>query len=141
MAAVAEAKGYSKILLLGTSFAFNRSLNPNAFANVDAELLLSNQSEQAFVHSTIVNELISGVVTEQAKDTMKLLINKYQQAGANAVILGCTELPLIINAQLSALAILDSTTILGGAVIQAAKSSGLCISSAWLLASCSRLST
>jgi len=141
VAAVAKAKGYSKSLLLGTSFTFNSSLNPNAFANVDAEPLLPNQSEQAFVHSTIVNELNSGVVTEQAKGTMKLLLNKYQQAGADAVILGFTELPLIINAHLSALATIDSTTILGDAAIQAAKSSGLCISSAWLLASCSRLST
>ena len=52
---------------------------------------------------------------------MNHIHNKYQGAGASAVILGCTELPLIIDSKMTLLDILDSKTILGDAAIQDAK--------------------
>ena len=68
----------------------------------------------------IVDELVSGVVSESARQAMQSLLSKYAQQGVDSVILGCTELPLIIDEALTQLAILDSTQILGAAAIKAA---------------------
>lgn len=121
VALVAEARSHSKLLLLGTEFTFNSSLYPDAFSSLDSEIIRPSDSEQEFVHHTIVNELTSGVVRDDSRKSMNHILNKYQDAGANAVILGCTELPLIIDSKMTSLDILDSTTILGDAAIQAAK--------------------
>ena len=121
VALVAETRDHSKILLLGTKFTFNSTLYPDAFSSLNSEIILPSDSEQEFVHHTIVNELTSGVVRNDSKKTMNHILNKYQDAGASAVILGCTELPLIIDSKMTSLDILDSTTILGDAAIQAAK--------------------
>lgn len=121
VALVAETRNYSKILLLGTKFTFESVLYPDAFSSLNSEIILPSDSEQEFVHHTIVNELTSGVVRDDSRETMSHILNKHQDAGARAVILGCTELPLIIDSKMTSLDILDSTTILGDAAIQAAK--------------------
>lgn len=120
VAKVAEQKQYKKILLLGTQFTFNSAVYPNAFEHLAAEIVIPTDEEQVLVHSMIVDELVSGVVSESARQAMQSLLSKFAQQGVDSVILGCTELPLIIDEALTQLAILDSTQILGDAAIKAA---------------------
>jgi aspartate racemase len=121
VASVAELRDHLKILLLGTRYTFNSGLYVDAFSHLSAEIILPSDSEQEFVHNMIVNELISGVINEESKKYIGQMLIKYQEEGASAVILGCTELPLIINSKMTSLDVLDSTVILGNAAIQAAK--------------------
>ena len=121
VALVAAARKHSNILLLGTKFTLNSALYPDAFSALGAQIILPTSEEQTFVHTMIVNELIAGIVSEEALNRTTQILNKYQAAGVTAVILGCTELPLIIKADITALDVLDSTKILGDAAIQAAK--------------------
>ena len=107
-------------MLLGTPFKFNSAVYPNAFEHLAAEIVIPTDEEQVLVHSMIVDELVSGVVSESAKQAMQGLLSKYAQQGLDSVILGCTELPLIIDEALTQLALLDSTQILADAAIKAA---------------------
>lgn len=115
----ASVRNYKQVLLLGTSYTFESTVYPNAFRGSGIEIIKPSFEEQQQISEIINSELIKGRVTDSSKALICQILSKYENE-TDGVILGCTELPLIITDQSTSMGILDSTKILGEAAIRAA---------------------
>ena len=104
-------KGVRKAALLGTRTVMLESFYRQKLIAKDIELL---PPEMAFVDTLdriIYEELIQGKVTRQAERELKTIITNLEQDGAEAVVLGCTELEMIVDVDANVLPIYDCTRI------------------------------
>ena len=114
MDAVAEQvnkKGLRKVGLLGTVFTMGNDFYQKAFEKYDLKVLVPDEDSQKTVNEVIYKELITGDVQEDSKQSVLQMINNLHRAGAEGVILGCTELPFLIQREDTRIAIFDSTAI------------------------------
>lgn len=101
VAATAQAAlqaGVHKLLLLGIKFTMQADFYPRAFAELGLTVMTPSEVEQDEINRIIFNELVIGHFTTQSKARLLALIEQYAQtAGVDGVILGCTELPLLLK--------------------------------------------
>lgn len=94
----AQELSLEKIGLIGTKFTMENDFFKKPFISHNIEIVVPNQSEQEYIHRKIVEELENGIVNNETK---KGFINIIEQMtdrdGIQAVILGCTELPMLIK--------------------------------------------
>lgn len=90
-----EAKnhGYHKVGLLGTRYTMESSI----YAHPEIEVIKPTDEEMTTIHQIIYEELIVGKYYPSSLDKAKHIINHLRERGAEAIILGCTELPLLIK--------------------------------------------
>lgn len=94
----AVSKGYKKVGLLGTIFTMEKDYLSKAFVAKNIEVITPSKEDKEIVHQIIANELEYGIVKEDSRFTLISVIKKMQEeSGIEAVILGCTELPLALN--------------------------------------------
>ena len=65
--------------------------------NSKIETIVPDERDKAFIHRTIFNELMKNVFLDKTREQFKTIIVKLQEQGAEGIILGCTEIPLLIN--------------------------------------------
>ncbi|NHF60719.1 aspartate/glutamate racemase family protein [Flavobacteriaceae bacterium TP-CH-4] len=104
--------GLQKIGLLGTKFTmeevFYKGLLEDDFG---LEVLVPETSEREEVHAIIYNELVHGKMTESSRERYKLITENLQSRGAEGVILGCTEIGLLLSENDVSLPVFDTTKI------------------------------
>jgi len=110
VAAEARARGYRRIGLTGTRWLVESEVYPR-------ELVRPNSAEREEISRIIMDELVCGVVTPESVAYVQRVIARMRDEGCDAVILGCTELPLILDDSNSALPTLDSTRLLARAAL------------------------
>jgi len=111
-ASAVKAAGYRTVLLLGTRFTMEKAFYRDRIENRGgAQVLIPRPSDRETVHRIIYSELVRGLFSDLARESMAKVIQRGQTDGAEAVILGCTELPLLITPESSPLPILDTTEI------------------------------
>jgi aspartate racemase len=94
----ARAKGCKLTLLLGTRFTMSSGFYPEALKKYDIEAIVPSKDEQALIHNLIFPKLENGIVVPEDKQKMLELVSRLiKEHEADAVILGCTELPLMIK--------------------------------------------
>ncbi|MCQ2585212.1 MAG: amino acid racemase [Treponema sp.] len=94
----AVSKGYKKVGLLGTIFTMEKDYLSKAFAARGIEVFIPSKEDRLVVHDRIANELEYGIVKEESQAELISVIQKMKmEQGIEAVILGCTELPLALN--------------------------------------------
>lgn len=94
----AVAKGYKKVGLLGTIFTMEKDYLSKAFVERGIEVFTPSKENRLVVHNRIANELEYGIVKEESRGELISVIEKMKkEQGIEAVILGCTELPLALN--------------------------------------------
>lgn len=98
--------------LLGTKWTMSGNVYPKALSIYGLEVVTPNQSCQAEINRAIFEELCLGNFLKSTTDTFVQAIRELKEHGADCVILGCTEIPLIINSDNSPLPVLDSTRLL-----------------------------
>ena len=111
-------KGVRKAALLGTRNVMVESFYRQKLIAHDIELL---PPEMAFVDTLdriIYDELIQGKVTRQAERELKTIITNLEQDGAEAVVLGCTELDMVVDVDANVLPIFDCTRIHAEAAVE-----------------------
>jgi aspartate racemase len=113
VAAEALARGYRRIGLTGTRWLVDSTVYPAAYVRPSAV-------QRDEVHRIIMDELVNGVFKPESVATLQQLIEHFRSDGCGAVVLGCTEIPLIINDANSSLPTLDSTRLLARAALRAA---------------------
>ena len=113
----AAARGFARIGLLGTRWLVTGPVYPSAYMRPDAE-------ERRELNRIIMDELVCGVFRPQAVAFHQQVIARMRAAGCDAVVLGCTEIPLIINDGNSPLPTLDSTRLLARAALHRALATG-----------------
>ena len=96
--AEAKLRGYKKLALLGTNFTMERDFYKKPFLREGIEIIVPETAERKLIDDRIVSELEMGVVKNSTRQEFIEIINRLKSDGhADAVILGCTELPLILS--------------------------------------------
>lgn len=113
VAADAEARGFRRLGLLGTRWLVASDVYP-------ADYVRPEGLEGKEIHRIIMNELVRGVFKSDSAVYLQRVIARLRNDGCDAVVLGCTELPLVLNDANSALPLLDSTRLLAHAALRAA---------------------
>ena len=119
--------------LLGTKWTMNGPVYPRALARHGLTAQRPAESRQAQINHAIFEELCQGVFLPSTRELFAGAIRELQAAGSDCVILGCTEIPLIISQEDSSLPVLDSTRLLATyAVRQALLTQTLVTEGGWI---------
>jgi aspartate racemase len=113
---------YGRAGLLGTRYLMEGPVYSSKLARRGIECLTPNHEERQRVNRIIFDELVNGRFTKGSKEYLIAVIERLENQGCDSVILGCTEIPLIINAENSPLPVLDSTRLLARAALRTASS-------------------
>jgi len=101
-----------KVGLLGTKFTMEQDFYKGRLAtNHGIDVIIPNDDERNTVHSIIYNELCQGQIKQPSKEQYIKIIEKLKSNGAEGVILGCTEIPLLIKQEDVSIPIFDTTKI------------------------------
>jgi aspartate racemase len=111
--AEAAARGYRRIGLSGTRWLMEGPVYPK-------ELLRPDAAEREEMNRVIMEELVRGVFRPEAVAFFRRVYGRMKDAGCDAVVMGCTEIPLIMNDANSPLPTLDSTRLLARAALRKA---------------------
>lgn len=108
----AAAKGYRKVGLIGTIFTMEKDYMKKPFANAGIDVIIPKQTERQLIAERIYEELERGIVNERTLKELQQIIERMRaDDGIEAIILGCTELPLLLNNSNSPVPCLDSVDI------------------------------
>ena len=114
----ASSNKYRKLLVLGTRFLMEGPVYPDVLNKSGIGFLTPSQEQRVRINSIIFSELVYGVIREESKSYFLDVVDEYRAKGCDAVILGCTEIPLIVLPEESSLPVLDSTRILARAALK-----------------------
>ncbi len=106
-----EKDGISKVALLGTRYTMTQDFYKKKLIDRGFEVLIPDESDVEIVNNIIFNEQCVGIVKEESRKIYSNIIDKLRDKGAEAVILGCTEIGLLIGRKDSSLPIYDTTLI------------------------------
>jgi len=104
----AQQENLKKLLLLGIKFTMQSSFYQEFFAKSDMEVITPSDSEQDIINKIIFDELVIGKFTKESKQMLLKIVNDYK---VDAVILGCTELPLILQQNDTDVILLDTVEL------------------------------
>lgn len=107
-----ERQGWRRAALLGTKWTMTGEVYPEALARRGLECIRPGAETRAVIDDAIFDELCQGVIRPETVRAFEAAIDDLKAEGADCVILGCTEIPLIITNENSSLPVLDSTRLL-----------------------------
>ncbi len=111
VAAAAKAKGLTKVGLLGTSFTMGRPFFADRIASQGVDVVVPDTRHHETVNRIVYDELVHGKVLDTSRTTVVSLIDELWDAGAQGVILGCTELELLVKQADADLPVFPCTTL------------------------------
>jgi aspartate racemase len=92
-----RAAGLRKVGLLGTAYTMEHSFFPDRLRNFGIEALVPEKDDRALCHRIIFEELVRGIVREDSRAAYRRVIGRLVERGAQGIILGCTELTMIVG--------------------------------------------
>ncbi|TCT09782.1 aspartate/glutamate racemase family protein [Paralcaligenes ureilyticus] len=108
----ARAQGFRKVGFLGTMFSMRESFfRDRLLDRYGVEIVLPTAAQQIEVHDIIYHELCLGVITEASRARYRQAIRGLVAQGAEAIVLGCTEIMLLVREEDSAVPLLDTTAL------------------------------
>jgi aspartate racemase len=117
----ARRRGYRRLGLLGTRYLVESTVYPHKLQAAGIEWRLPEQADRERVNQIIFQELVLARVTASAQADFARIIEDFKsRQDCDAVILGCTEIPLAVSAETSPLPVLDSTRLLARAALRRA---------------------
>ncbi|MBB4103417.1 aspartate/glutamate racemase family protein [Allorhizobium borbori] len=116
------AAGRKRPLLLATRYTMEHGFYTDRMRRPGLDPVVPDETDRATVHSVIFDELCAGKVLDSSRDKLLAIIEKARVAGADSVILGCTEICLILDPDALPLPGFDSTTIHARAAVDFALS-------------------
>ncbi|MBC7007742.1 aspartate/glutamate racemase family protein [Pseudoalteromonas sp. BZK2] len=103
---------FKKVALLGTQFTMEQDFYKQLLADKFAiDVLIPDAQGRETVHRVIYDELCKGVIKEESKAEYLTIIDNLTQQGAEAIILGCTEIALLVQQSDTSIPLLDSTAL------------------------------
>ena len=119
----AEAQGLRRLGLLGTKYTARARFFPDVFAARGLEIVMPPPDDVVYVHEKYVGELVEGRFLDSTREGLVAVMQRLRDRGVDGVILGGTELPLILRDVPFALPLLDTTRIHVDAALRAALAS------------------
>lgn len=117
-AAEIEKSGLKKVGLLGTKFTMELDFFTEKLLDKGIETIIPEQEDREFLHQTIFNELGKGIVLETTKLRYLKIAEDLIARGAEGIILGCTEIPLVIQPADVSVPTFDTTDIHAKAIVE-----------------------
>lgn len=114
----AVARGFAKIGVTGTKWLVDSEVYPEKLSARGLGFVRPTDAERDELHRIIMDELVCGVFKPESVATFQQVFARMKDAGCDAVALGCTEIPLIMNDANSPLPTLDSTRLLARAALR-----------------------
>lgn len=116
----AKEEGRHKVGILGTKYTMTGPVYPGALGRRGIDWAVPDEAERKLINEVIFDELCLGVFKDSSRDTYLEIIQRLANEGCDSVALVCTEIPLLITADVSPLPTLDSTRLLAAAAVEVA---------------------
>src|SRR5689334_12638046 len=123
-AVAVRAEGISRVGLLATAYTMEQPFLRDRLAGHGLTVLVPEADDRALVHRVIYDELCLGVVTEESRQAYRAVIGRLVAAGAEGIILGCTEIELLIDQSDSSVPVFPTTRLHVEAAVSAALGPG-----------------
>lgn len=117
VAEVAAAKGMSKLGVLGTKFLMEGKVYPEVLSNRGIAAVIPEADQRQKINTFIFEELVKGKLVSSTKDYFRGVVGELGSEGCDGVVMGCTEIPLILSQQDVEVPLLDSTRLLAKAAL------------------------
>lgn len=110
--AAIKRAGLKKVGLLGTKYTMEKDfLKKRLLDKFEIETIVPDEADREKVHSIIYNELVKGVISNDSRSVYLEIIDKLSAAGAEAIVLGCTEIPLLVRSEFTDAVLFDTTRL------------------------------
>jgi aspartate racemase len=116
----AHRLGYMRLGILGTKYLVESDVYPEALEEFRIESEIPDEADREKINEIIFKELVNGVFAETSRLYFNEVAGKLKARGCDAVVLGCTEIPLIVRPEDTPLPTLDSTRLLARAALRRA---------------------
>lgn len=100
-----------KVGLLGTKYTMEGSYYKDTLQKHGIETVIPERDERSDINSIIFDELCLGILKESSRETFKNIINRLQSKGAEGIVLGCTEIPLLVKQENVSIPVFDTMAI------------------------------
>ena len=119
-AAAIKKQGITRVGLLGTRYTMEGEFYRDRLAGHGIEAIVPDETARAEIHRVIYEELTRGVIKQESKQYYIDVINGLIMRGAEGIILGCTEIPLLIGQEDSPVPVFDTAILHADAALSAA---------------------
>ncbi|MFO7900786.1 MAG: amino acid racemase [Planctomycetota bacterium] len=116
----ARRRGFSTLAITGTKYLVTGPVYPDALAEFDIACEIPDEPDRERIDGIIFGELVNGIFTEDSRRFFNQVIAEMRDRGCDAVVLGCTEIPLLVDPDDCPLPVLDSTRLLARAALREA---------------------
>jgi aspartate racemase len=116
----AREKGFKKLAVLGTKYLMTGPVYPDALGKFGIAHEIPDADMREKIDEIIFTELVNALFTEASRNYFNEAMSRLKSLGCDAAVLGCTEIPLIVNPQDAPLPTLDSTRLLARAALRRA---------------------
>jgi aspartate racemase len=113
-----KKRSIGKVSLLGTKFTMELDFYPQTLQKHGITTIIPGNDDRDYIHATIYNELGKGNFSPEIKGRYLQIIDKLVEQGAEGVILGCTEIPLLIKQEDCPIPVFDTTLIHASAAVE-----------------------
>jgi len=110
-ASAIKEKQLKKVLLLGTKFTMEGTFYKDILNENDIEVIIPNDEDREFIHQVIYTELVRGIVKAESKQKYLSIINSLKEKRIEGVVLGCTEIPMLVKQEDLDIPVLNTTEI------------------------------
>ena len=117
-----RSKGLNKVALLGTKPTMEQDFYKNKLLEYGIETIIPNDEDREYINETIFNEFSREIFTSEAKHKYLEIIQKLKSQGAEGVILGCTEIPILIKQEDCDIPVFDTMYLHSNAAVEFANS-------------------
>jgi aspartate racemase len=112
-----QKQNIKKVGLLGTKFTMELDFFKDKLADLNIEAIIPEADDREFIHETIFNELGKGLILESTRQRYLSIIEKLIENGAEGIILGCTEIPLLVKQEEVKVPVFDTALIHSNAAV------------------------
>jgi aspartate racemase len=116
----ARKRGLQRLGILGTRYLMEGPVYPDALKRLGMDCEVPDDADRGKIDAIIFRELVYGLLHDDSRRYFNAVIQKLKERGCDAAVLGCTEIPLIVDPEDSPLPTLDSTRLLARAALHAA---------------------
>jgi len=116
----AKLQGFNALAITGTKYLMTGPVYPAVLRRYGIDCLIPDEPEREQIDKIIFRELVNGVFTESSRLYFNTVIQKMKDKGCDGVVLGCTEIPLLVDPNDCPLPALDSTRLLARAALKEA---------------------
>jgi aspartate racemase len=114
----AALRGFARLGVIGTRYLMEGPVYPKALEQYGIASEIPAESDRERINAIIFGELVNGVFSDASRFYFNEVIEKLKKSGCDAIVLGCTEIPLIVRPEEASLPTLDSTRLLARAALK-----------------------